>query len=1126
MTPPRSRLVLVGTLAGLALLGVVGARASWADVLAALAGAQWPLLVSSLYRIVPLSLNAAAWWVVIPPGHRPGWVSALRLRWIGESVNALLPVAQIGGDFARARLLTAGGVAASDATAAMVADVSIAAITQVLFTLMGAAALILDARSSAMARVHLGWLALLLAIGVATAAVLLAVARLGVGRLIAALPFHLHGRLAARLVAGSADIDRGLRRVRRRRGTLLAASEWHLAGWLAQVVETWLVLRLLGAPVSWAAALAIESLAASARGAAFAVPGGIGVQEGALVALGAAFGVPAPTALALGIIKRGRELLVGAPAIVAWAIAERHTISRLWRRRTMKERRQIERTVSSPSIAGAATAAAVHRLRVGVLVDLHRSPTAGGHVKTWERLAAAAALASADGARIDLTVHFLGDENATHPLGPHVRYRIHRPLFSSASLPFLSHIPDHTDLAPHNPLITSRLRGYDVIHTTDGTFAAARTAARVSRWHGIPLTNSVHTTTPYYTRVFTTATVERIAGLGRLSRLLLERCGVAGAAEARMQRMLDEHHRRCAFVLASRTDDRTRLTALLGSARVGLLRRGIDHALFDPARRDRPWLAETLRIPPERQVVISVGRLDRIKNVLVLAQAVRRLIDQGRDLQLCCAGKGPDRDALQALLGDRVSCPGVLEPSTLARLYASSDLCAQPAVIEELSNAVLEAASSGLPLVVAAGSGSERFVIERTTGMVARAGTPEAWAETLHELLRDPGRLAEMGREARAWSLAHTPTWHQVLVEDLLPAWRGAAEQSPTGGGLTHDRLRHRGDGLRRRPRRTRAARAPAVGCAAWSGRPATPPTWRGCPSTSSPAISPTPRRSAEAMAGCDQVFHCAADYRLYARDPAAIYRTNVDGTRNVLAAAEALGVRRVVYTSSVATLAARTDGTPVDERAVAALDDVIGDYKRSKVLAEREVERAAARGLPVVIVSPSTPVGEGDVKPTPTGKIIVDFLTGRLPAYVDTGLNLIDVRDVAAGHLLAAEKGRPGERYILANANLTLKALLELLAGIAGRPAPRLRLPRWLPLAIAHVEAPFARLFDKEPRVPLDGVRMAHKKMFFDGGKAVRELGLPQSPIESALERAVEWFGVHGYITGRADARGAVATV
>jgi dihydroflavonol-4-reductase len=268
------------------------------------------------------------------------------------------------------------------------------------------------------------------------------------------------------------------------------------------------------------------------------------------------------------------------------------------------------------------------------------------------------------------------------------------------------------------------------------------------------------------------------------------------------------------------------------------------------------------------------------------------------------------------------------------------------------------------------------------------------------------------------------------------------------------------------------------------------------------------------AMAGCDVVFHGAADYRLFAPDPAELYRNNVGGTRNVLAAAADARVQRVVYTSSVATLAPSRDGAPVDESAAAttSLDDMLGDYKRSKFLAEREVDAACARGLPVVVVNPSTPVGDGDIKPTPTGQIIVDFLNGRMPAYVDTGLNLVDVRDVAAGHLLAADNGRPGERYILANQNLTLKQVLDMLARLSGRHAPHVRLPHWLPLAIAHVETPIARWLGRAPRVPLDGVRMSRRRMFFDGSKAVRELGMPQSPIDAALRRAVDWFSRRGY--------------
>ena len=220
-------------------------------------------------------------------------------------------------------------------------------------------------------------------------------------------------------------------------------------------------------------------------------------------------------------------------------------------------------------------------------------------------------------------------------------------------------------------------------------------------------------------------------------------------------------------------------------------------------------------------------------------------------------------------------------------------------------------------------------------------------------------------------------------------------------------------------------------------------------------------------MAGCDVVFHGAADYRLFAADPQEIYRNNVGGTRNVLTAATEQGVQKLVYTSSVATLALSADGAPSDENAAAALSDMVGDYKRSKFLAEREVESFRARGLPVVLVSPSTPVGEGDIKPTPTGKIIVDFLNRRMPAYVDTGLNLIDVRDVAAGHLLAADKGRLGENYILANTNLTLKEMLDLLARLTGLPAPRFKLPHWIPTAIAHVETPIARWFGRQPTRP-----------------------------------------------------------
>jgi dihydroflavonol-4-reductase len=259
-------------------------------------------------------------------------------------------------------------------------------------------------------------------------------------------------------------------------------------------------------------------------------------------------------------------------------------------------------------------------------------------------------------------------------------------------------------------------------------------------------------------------------------------------------------------------------------------------------------------------------------------------------------------------------------------------------------------------------------------------------------------------------------------------------------------------------------------------------------------------------------VYHCAADYRLYVPDPDRMYAANVEGTENLMRAAADANVKRIVYTSTVGTLGRARDGAPADETTPVALDEMSGHYKRSKFLAERAVERWASGGLPVVIVNPSAPVGERDVKPTATGQMIVDFLAGRMPAYVDSGLNLVDVTDVAAGHLLAAERGRPGEKYILGHSNLTLEEIFRHLAELTGRPAPRWRIPHWIPFVVAGADTARARLLSRTPRVALDAVRLSRYRMFFDAGKAVRELGLPQSPVREALARAVRWFASHGY--------------
>ena len=270
------------------------------------------------------------------------------------------------------------------------------------------------------------------------------------------------------------------------------------------------------------------------------------------------------------------------------------------------------------------------------------------------------------------------------------------------------------------------------------------------------------------------------------------------------------------------------------------------------------------------------------------------------------------------------------------------------------------------------------------------------------------------------------------------------------------------------------------------------------------------------AVAGCDILFHAAADYRLWTRKPSEMYEINVNGTRNILEAAFENRVSRVVYTSSVGTLGNPGDGTPGREDTPVSFDDMVGDYKKSKFLAEREAVSFLSKGLPLVIVNPSTPVGPGDVKPTPTGKIIVDFMNGRMPAYLDTGLNIIDVSDCARGHILAARKGKIGEKYILGNENLTLCRIFGLLAEITGLPAPKVRLPYRPILAAAYLNEAFSRLTGKVPLIPLAGVQMAKKLMFFDSSKAVNELGLPKRPAREALTRAVKWFIANGYAEKR----------
>ncbi len=266
------------------------------------------------------------------------------------------------------------------------------------------------------------------------------------------------------------------------------------------------------------------------------------------------------------------------------------------------------------------------------------------------------------------------------------------------------------------------------------------------------------------------------------------------------------------------------------------------------------------------------------------------------------------------------------------------------------------------------------------------------------------------------------------------------------------------------------------------------------------------------ALTGCRQLYHVAAHYALWAKDPSIFYDINVAGTRNLLEAAGAAGLERTVYCSTIGAIGIPPGGGLGTEETPVSLDQMAGHYKRSKYLAEQEVLGLARKGLPVVIVNPSAPVGAGDVKPTPTGQIIVDFMKGRMPAYIETGMNIVDVDDVAAGHLLAMQKGRIGERYILGCKNLMLREVFDILSGLTGVKAPSIKLPRLAILPLAYLNHWLANLTGRPPRIPLEGVKMAKYKMHYDCSKAVRELGLPQTPPEVALEKAVRWFREHKY--------------
>ncbi len=422
------------------------------------------------------------------------------------------------------------------------------------------------------------------------------------------------------------------------------------------------------------------------------------------------------------------------------------------------------------AMPGSAAVVPGRRLKVGVLVDLALTQEAGGHVKCWQRLAEAA-VDCAD--RLDLTVHFSGPQPRRIELSPSVRYVLLPPVLSTARL--VREVPDHTDLAPWHPRLARALADYEVIHTTDAFFCYARTAARFARRHGIPLVSSIHTNTPEYARITTAKLLERKLGGGLAYRAANEFLALPRRVGALLQRRLARH-------LAGATS----AMAGCGGAPDGrfhsrhcaiALRRGLDRALFTPERRDRAWFERRFALPSGRLIAMYAGKLNAGKNVPLLAAIVDRVRRAGVPVQLFCAGGGPARASLAAALGAALTCPGPLGQDELARAYASADLFLFPSMIDEWGNAAVEALGSGLPALIAAGSGVATGMADCPGLRVLPGDRPEPWAAAIIELAAAPQLRAAMARAARFYVEARVPSWAEVLAEDLLPVWRAAAER-------------------------------------------------------------------------------------------------------------------------------------------------------------------------------------------------------------------------------------------------------------------------------------------------------------------------------------------------------------
>jgi glycosyltransferase involved in cell wall biosynthesis len=406
-------------------------------------------------------------------------------------------------------------------------------------------------------------------------------------------------------------------------------------------------------------------------------------------------------------------------------------------------------------------------LKVGVLVDLVLAPGAGGHVKCWERLAEAA-VECPD--QLDLTVHFSGSVEERIELSPSVRYVVMPPVFSTSRL--IRNVPDHTDLAPWHPRLARTLPRYDVIHTTDAFFCYARTASRVARRHGLPLVSSIHTNTPEYAQITISHLLERLLGDGVACRVVRDRLGVPNWGRRWLERRLYRHLDGVTMAMAGYGDG---LEEKFGNWHCGVvLRRGLDHELFSPARRDRAWFETRFGVPPGHFVVMYAGKLNNGKNVPLLAAAIAKARESGLPIHLFCAGSGDQHAVLEARLGAAVTLPGTLNQAELARAYASVDLFAFPSMIDEYGNVAVEALACGSPTLLAAGNGVAARMGDCPAITVLPGDQPEAWAAAIVELARQPEKARDLGEQGHAYVRAQVPSWREVVREDLIPVWRAA----------------------------------------------------------------------------------------------------------------------------------------------------------------------------------------------------------------------------------------------------------------------------------------------------------------------------------------------------------------